>query len=134
MAEHCAAQPHDSTGRPVGLWPWPFETWEAILDAAVEKGIAAVEVHDKSKPIDEHNLVGFGGMFGPALLKRWRWLQDAKARGLTPTDAEAEFTAAVQEEIRKERERIEQEGRDAARRRRADAKRGRAKQVEDVEF
>jgi hypothetical protein len=86
---------------------WSFETWESVLELARMKGVAA---HDERGV--------FAGPFGVALLTRHRWLKDARKRGLTPRQAEAEFCGRINrersEERRRQAEMAEQRAREAA--------------------
>jgi hypothetical protein len=40
----------------------------------------------------------FDGPLGYALLRRWRWIQDARDRGISYGEAEAEFSALIDRE------------------------------------
>jgi hypothetical protein len=119
MRDHCEGTlRHDEYGKAAEVQPpWDFETWEALLDQAVELGVAAVIVDDPSKPPLERKIVDFAGPFGAALLKRYRWLQDAKEHGLTPTQAEAKFNVVIDRERSEARHREKQEATDRKRRR-----------------
>ena len=75
---------------------WSFETWDNVLELARIKGLAA----QTERGVDrDGNLVReFVGSFGEALLRRYRWARDARERGLTPRQAEAEFSGRVERE------------------------------------
>lgn len=87
---------------------WDFEAWDSILELARLKGVAALDAHGN-----------FAGPFGYALLVRFRWLRDARARGLTPIQAEREFCARI--DFDREKERKRQHDMALARAREADA-------------
>jgi len=70
-----------------GTASWDFEAWDSILEVARLKSVAATD--------DRGN---FAGQFGYALLVRYRWLRDARARGLTPVQAEREFCGRIDRE------------------------------------
>ena len=109
MREFCDAE---------GDASWDFEAWDSILELARMRGIAALDGRG-----------GFFGVFGFALLRRYRWLVDARNRGLTPQQAEREFCARIDLERRNEREKQEQIAIDHAKKVADDARKRRGKDV-----
>lgn len=64
-----------------------FEDWLRFINEWNEKGGAKLDERER-----------FAGPMGMALLKRWRWVQDARARGLTFTEASIAFDAMIERE------------------------------------
>lgn len=89
-----------------------YDEWDGLFDKAVEAGVAAVHVDSKGEP-QQH----FAGPFGYALLRLWRAVRDAKARGLTAREFSAEFSDVVKGDIERRREQAQRSDKDAAKRR-----------------
>lgn len=62
-----------------------FEDWERFLEACREAGMTGYDDARRE----------FATPLGEALLKRWRWLRDARARGLDFETASDEFDRSV---------------------------------------
>jgi len=63
-----------------------FAEWHRFLEECREAGVAALTEDRRA----------FATPLGYALLRRWRWLEDAEQRGLRYDDAERAFSAAIE--------------------------------------
>lgn len=93
-----------------------YDDWERFLEECRVAGAAAVY---KDRETGEAT-PEFAGPLGFALLRRWRWLQDARERGIPFYQASAAFDAAIDRDREAVLEAIRQQ---AARRQKAMAER-----------
>lgn len=81
-----------------------FSDWRRFLDEAREAGVAALDGNEQ-----------FATPLGFALLRRWRWLEDAERRGLRYEEAETAFAAAIERDSAALKEAMKQADRQRAR-------------------
>lgn len=93
---------------------WTFEQWDELLAPAKDRN--------------------FSGPVGAAFERRFKWLEEARAKGWTPEQAELEFDKSVQDSIQRTRELKVQEERDRMSRTTQQQQRGKRIAVEEADL
>jgi hypothetical protein len=68
-----------------------YADWRRFLEDCRQAGVAAILADSRGQSTGD-----FATPLGYALLRRWRWLQEAEERGLRYEDAERAFDAAIE--------------------------------------